>query len=82
LFFLFWGNLALKAVKAYSLDCRKEVIIALMVILFFMIESTSDATITHNRGIFLMMLLGMIFSDLQLKTEKRKIDVNGEDTAR
>ena len=72
LFFCFWGYLAYKGIKAYSTNCRKEVTIALMLIAFFLIECTSDATITHNRGIFLMMLLGMIFSDIQMKTEKNE----------
>ena len=78
LFFFFWGNLAYKAVKAYRNDFKKEVIIALMIILFFLIECTSDSTITHNRGIFLMMLLGMIYSDIQSKT----IQVNGQNSTR
>ena len=76
LFFLFWGHLAFKAVKAYSDACKKEVIIALMIIFFFLIECTSDSTITHNRGIYLMMLLGMIYSDIQ-KTLNLQQKVNG-----
>lgn len=67
LFFAFWINLAVKAVRAYRLDCRKEATIALMIIIFFMIESTSDATITHNRGMFIMMLLGLLFHDIHDK---------------
>jgi hypothetical protein len=69
LFFLFWGDLAYKSIKAYHHNCKKEVIIALMIIGFFIIECTSDSTITHNRGIFLMMLLGMIYSDIKQKTK-------------
>ena len=73
LFFLFWGNLVYKGMKAYNDNCKKEVIIAFMIIAFFIIECTSDSTITHNRGIFLMMLLGVIFSDIQKPTKKAKI---------
>ena len=76
LFFLFWGHLAFKAAKAYSNQCKKEVIIALMIIAFFLIECTSDSTITHNRGIFLMMLLGMIYADIQQKTKIANEKVN------
>ena len=88
LFFLFWGHLAYKGIKAYSKDCRQEVIISFMIIVFFLIECTSDSTITHNRGIFLMMLLGMIFSDIQKKQTmkeelaKQKVDENGKDSTR
>lgn len=73
LFILFWVNLIYKGVKAYEKNCRKEVTIGLMIIFFFLIECTSDSTITHNRGIFLMMLLGMIFSDIQQKTKNKEL---------
>jgi hypothetical protein len=68
LFFLFWIILAVKAIKAYHKNCRKESIIALMIIMFFLIECTSDSTITHNRGMFIMMLAGLIFRDIYNKT--------------
>lgn len=73
LFFLFWANLAYKGIKVYDKGYRKEVTIALMIIFFFLIECTSDSTITHNRGIFLMMVLGMIFSDIQKETNNEKL---------
>ena len=38
---------------------------ALMIIIFFMIECTTDSTITHNRGLFMMVLLGLLFSDIR-----------------
>ena len=68
LFFLFWINLAVKAIKAYSKNCKKESILALMIVMFFLIECTSDSTITHNRGMFIMMLLGLIIRDIKNKT--------------
>ena len=64
LFFLFWGKLALKALKGYKF-AYKEGLIALMIIIFFMIECTTDSTITHNRGLFMMVLLGLLFSDIR-----------------
>jgi hypothetical protein len=63
LFFYFWFHLAKQAIKVYSNGFRKEAIIAIMIIVFFLIECTSDATITHNRGMFIMMLLGVVFAD-------------------
>jgi hypothetical protein len=68
LFFSFWIHLALKSIKAYRRNKYKEATIALLIIMFFMIESTSDATITHNRGLFIMMLLGVLCSDMQQKS--------------
>jgi hypothetical protein len=64
LFFTFWIHLATKTIKAYD-KCGKESTIAFIIIIFFMIECTSDATITHNRGMFIMMLLGLLFHDMQ-----------------
>ena len=59
LFFVFWGYWALKAVKDYKFAYKQSLII-LMIVMFFMIECTTDTTITHNRGLFMMMLLGIL----------------------
>ena len=37
----------------------------LMIIGFFIIEGTTDATFTTHRGFFVLMLLGLILSDLK-----------------
>ena len=75
-FFLFWGILFLKALKNYRCD-SKDALLALLIIIFFMIECTSDSTITHNRGLFMMMLLGLLFSDLRRSKERQ---LYGENT--
>ena len=67
LFFAFWINLSIKAIRAYDKNCRKEATMALMIIIFFIIECTSDSTITHNRGMFIMMLAGLLFYDMRNK---------------
>lgn len=59
LFFSFWIALARKAAKAYGEGNRKDFAISILIILFFIIECSSDATITHNRGLFMMMLLAL-----------------------
>ena len=64
LFFTFWGNLGIQTLKKYRIS-PKDALLALMIIIFFLIECTSDSTITHNRGLFMMMLLGLILSDLK-----------------
>ncbi len=60
LFFLFWGTIALKASRMLREKINmKYFAITILIILFFLIECTSDSTITHNRGLFVMMLLGL-----------------------
>jgi hypothetical protein len=76
LFFTFWTHLTRKAIKAYRLNCHKEATIVLIIIIFFMIECTSDATITHNRGMFIMMMLGLQFSDIHAKLSNSAHDTD------
>jgi O-antigen ligase len=64
LFFSFWIILAVKALKSYSKGSAKEATMILMTVIFFMIESTSDSTITHNRGMFIMMILGLLLYNM------------------
>lgn len=72
LFFAFWLHLTIQAFKYLKLHLLKESVIALLIIAFFMIESTTDSTITHNRGLFMMMLLGLSLSNAQLKSSKKQ----------
>jgi len=74
LFFYFWIRLLKKAVGMFSKGYIKESVLAIMMVLFFLIECTSDATLTHNRGMFVMMLLGLVFSDLKTKNTNEGID--------
>ena len=67
LFLFFWVNLSRKAIKAYLKGYYKEAVIAIMIVVFFFIECTSDATLTHNRGMFMMMIMGLVFSDIKIK---------------
>lgn len=70
LFFSFWFNLTRKAIKQLDKGNVKNFTIGLLIILFFLIECTTDATLTHNRGLFMMMLLALslIDNDKQHKT--------------
>jgi hypothetical protein len=81
LFFTFWIHIALKAIKAYRLNCHKEATIALVIIIFFMIECTSDTTLTHNRGMFIMMILGLTFHDMKAKLFNTAHDTNENSTS-
>ena len=67
LFFYFWINLFKWAVRAYLKGYIKEAILSIMIIVFFIIECTSDSTLTHNRGMFMMMMLGLLFSDIKTR---------------
>lgn len=77
LFFMFWIKLAIGASKSFKY-VHKESLLAMIVILFFLIESTSDSTITHNRGLFMMMLLGLFFSDIRHKLRNENKTLNTE----
>ncbi|MDR1980928.1 MAG: O-antigen ligase domain-containing protein [Tannerellaceae bacterium] len=73
LFFSFWIYLVRKAAKAFSAGFRKEAVIIWLIVIFFLIESTSDTTITHNRGFFMMMLMGLACADIYTSKEKNSI---------
>ena len=76
LFFWFWIHLAIRALKAYKF-CYKESVMALMIIFFFIIECTTDATLTHNRGMFMMMILGLLFHDIRTKSAVTENTITG-----
>ena len=63
LFFLFWFSMIRKAILRFNKGYIKNFALSILVILFFLIECTTDATITHNRGLFMMMLLALSFTD-------------------
>lgn len=65
LFFSFWLIQTKKLMNLYIKANIKNFVIGILIISFFLIECTSDATITHNRGLFLMMLLALILTDMQ-----------------
>ena len=73
LFLFFWINLSRRAIKAYLKGFYKEAVIAIMIVVFFIIECTSDATLTHNRGMFMMMIMGLVFSDAKIKGANESI---------
>ena len=72
LFFYFWFYLFRKAVRMYLKGFLKESALVVMMVVFFIIECTSDATLTHNRGMFMMMLLGLVSSEVKTKEENEQ----------
>ena len=72
LFFTFWIVLTKKALKLFDpIRNTPQFVITILIIGFFLIECTSDATITHNRGLFMMMLLALALKDLKSLSNTR-----------
>lgn len=71
LFFTFWIVITLKAVKRFVKGDVKNFTITILIVLFFLIECTTDATITHNRGLFMMMLMALTLGDLYKLTQQQ-----------
>ncbi len=60
LFVLFWRFIYRRSV-IYKSD-KKNYFLSLIIIIFFIIESIADSTFIHNRGLFIMILLGIVVS--------------------
>ena len=79
LFILFWIYLIKKSLL-YANVTRdmKLTVISILIIVFFAIENIADATFTSNRGLFFMMMLGLIYSDMNkaIKTNNTR-SLNG-----
>lgn len=67
---LYWGFwiYLLKCVIKTQRSQRKQFIIVILAFVFFAIEGFGDATFTHNRGLFVLILMGMVLPN---KVEKR-----------
>ena len=66
LFILFWIYLMKKSLfYANTTKDMKLTVISMLIIVFFAIENIADATFTSNRGLFFMMMLGLIYSDMK-----------------
>ena len=72
LFFCFWIYLLRKAVRMYTKGLLKEAVLVVIMVFFFIIECTSDATLTHNRGMFMMMLLGLVSAGVKTNDENER----------
>lgn len=66
LFMTFWLYLLLKAVRFHKIHANMKCLsLVIMIIGFFLIESTTDSTFTTHRGFFVLILLGLILSDMK-----------------
>lgn len=70
LFIWFWVRRIKTAYSNYLLTENTVMFkIALLIVIFFFIESTSDSTFTHNRGMAMLMLLAIV-----LRNNYRDVD--------
>lgn len=76
LYLFFWIYILKKAIQYNKkVQNKKYISIALMIIGFFAIEGTTDSTFTTHRGFYVLMLLGLILSNLKnLYIEKTAVD--------
>lgn len=77
LFFYFFYNIATQAnklKKEIGLKFIKEYTFIVLFIFFFFIESIADSTFTHNRGVFMMILMAISLIDLKSINTKTEND--------
>lgn len=66
LFALFWIYLCKKSIQYFKRTADTKLTMLVIIITgYFAIENIADATFTSNRGLFFMMFLGLIFSDMK-----------------
>ncbi|MDR1200772.1 MAG: O-antigen ligase family protein [Tannerellaceae bacterium] len=75
-FFVYLIRKSQQVIK-YSLN-TKYLIIILIIIFYFLIESIADATFTGHRGFFMMMLLGLVFSEQKHESETLETNETGD----
>ena len=59
LYFAFWFSILRKSTKE---QLPSGQLFVLLIFIFFLIEGIADATFTQNRGLFILILLGLILS--------------------
>ena len=68
LFILFWAYIIKKAIRLYKRSgytLSKHLVLVLMIIGFIAIECTTGSAFIAQGGFFVMMMIGMILSDMQ-----------------
>ena len=66
LYITFWIYIIKKAFHFFKKTLQaKLMIIVILLVCFFAIEGTTDSTITTHRGLFMMMLLGLMMGEMK-----------------
>jgi hypothetical protein len=69
LYFTFWGSILYKGYHYLSNNNQKQWIILLFSFLFFFIEGIADTTITHNRGLFILIITAITLNEMKCHYE-------------
>ena len=69
LYFWFWGWILTKANNSQSLQ-PKCLLLIYLIFIFFLIEGIADSTFTHNRGLFILILLGIVLPNSSRNEQK------------
>lgn len=74
LFVVFWIYLCKKAYTYFKVTYDSKLTTIVIIISgYFAIENIADATFTSNRGLFFMMFLGLVFSNMTQNTNQKEI---------
>lgn len=69
LYISFWIYIIRTALKYFKVTRNTKLItLVLLIIGYFAIESTSDSTYTTHRGFFIMMILGLVLSNMKYQS--------------
>lgn len=73
LYLMFWFYIIKKAFVFFQkTHSSKHIILALLITAFFAIEGIADSTFTTHRGFFVLMLLGLILSEMKYIQNQEK----------
>jgi hypothetical protein len=70
LYIAFWWWVVHRAVSMNL--SHANLLLSILVFAFFLIEGVADSTFTHNRGLFVLILLGCVISDNDRENEVEK----------
>lgn len=68
LYFYFWIWVIRQAITK-KVSSSKIIVLTLVIPVFFFIEGIADVTLVSNRGVFVMILLGILFTDISTSNE-------------
>lgn len=75
LYILFW-IIIIKEIDKFKREVGldKDLIITILIICFFAIESVADSTFTNNRGLFMLIIMGMTLANKRFKINNTLIE--------